>query len=205
MSYCYKAGVLVTNLLLFLLVLILTGCDRKQTLSASGSISDDTPMVPSDVRIGPHYIEMPIGKIFLIRNDKLYGAVKITKYWTGRNRNNQYASYESWYQDDGTGDFSNKNAKFRTEKASSTLYGIGRFSFNFGNEEIRCGVFRLWWWGKGMVYFFRRGEQFDDYGIELAPTKWTDIREVNVFDPRLKWYKYDKNRLRTDIPVNELW
>lgn len=204
MSHHYKAGVLVTNILFFL-VLIVTGCDRKQTLSTSGSTSNHTPMAPNDVRIGPHYIEMPIGKIFLIRSEKLYGAVKITKYWTGRSKKSHYASYESWYQDDGTGNFYNKNVKFKIGKASIILYGIGRFSFNLGNEEIRCGLFRLWWWGEGIVYFFGRGEEFGDYGIELAPTKWTEIREVNVFDPRLKWYKYDKNRPRTDIPVDKLW
>jgi hypothetical protein len=42
------------------------------------------------------------------------------------------------------------------------------------------------------------------YGNELAPTRWTDIREVNVFDPRVKWYKYDSLRKRVDIPIDKL-
>ena len=46
----------------------------------------------------------------------------------------------------------------------------------------------------------RRG----DYGIELSPTKWEGIQEVNVHDPRLKWYRYDENRESVDIPLDNL-
>jgi hypothetical protein len=205
MASFYKEWVSFTCVFSLLLVFASAGCDGEQTAPSSGSASDSGRFLSGNVRIGPHYIEMPIGKVFLIRKEKVYGAVKILNYQTSRGGRSHYASYECWYQNDGTGDFLNKNAKFTLDKASSTLYGIGRFSFNFGNEEIRCGVFKLWWWEKGMVYFFGRGEKFGDYGIELAPTKWTDIREVNVFDSRLKWYKYDKNRPRSDIPVDELW
>ena len=172
---------------------------------ASDKISYDTPIGPEDVRIGPHYIEMPLNRIFLIRNGELYGAVKLTRFWTGKNKKDEHASYRCWYQDDRTGYFSNKSIKFEDKETSIKLFGIGRFSFNIGNEEIRCGIFRLLWWGKGMIYFFKQGQEFRDYGVELAPTKWTDINEVNVFDPRLRWFKYDKNRPRTDIPIDKLW
>lgn len=188
-----------------ILCLTLLMAQNSGPAPASDLISYNTPIGPEDVRIGPHYIEMPLNKIFLIHKGELYGVVKLTKFRTGKNKKDKYASYRCWYQDDGTGDFSGKSVKFEDKEASSKLFGIGRFSFNLGNEEIRCGAFRLWWWGKGMVYFFEKGQEFADYGIELAPTKWTDIKEVNVFDPRLKWFKYDKNRSRTDIPINSLW
>jgi len=202
MLLCGRRELLKRSIVLCLVLLTVGG---NIILLASDPISYNTPLGANDVRVGPHYIEMPLGKIFLIRKSQFYGAVKLTKFWMGRTKRHQYATYECWYQDDGTGDFSNKNVKFKAGKASSTLYGIGRFSFNFGNEEIRCGSFRLWWLGNGMVYFFKRGQEFLDYGIELAPTKWTDIREVDVFYPHLKWYKYNKDRPRTDIPVDKLW
>jgi hypothetical protein len=44
-----------------------------------------------------------------------------------------------------------------------------------------------------------------DYGIELAPTPWTDIKELNIKDPRIKWYKYDEKRERVFIPIDKLW
>jgi len=190
---------------ILLVLLILVALGDGPLLSASGPISWDTPLSPDDVRIGPHYIEMPLNRIFLIRNGQLYGAVKLTEFGERKSKKNKYTSYISWYQDDGSGDFNKKNVKNETRRATSKLYGIGRLSFNFGNEEIRCGTFKLWWWGNGMVYFFERGQEFGDYGIELAPTKWMDIQEVNVFDSRLSWYKYDKKRLRKDIHIDELW
>jgi len=44
-----------------------------------------------------------------------------------------------------------------------------------------------------------------DYGFELAPTPWTDIKDVNIKDPRIKWYKYDEKRERFFIPIDKLW
>ncbi len=185
------------------LILLMTQGDGPAF--ADDSISYNTPISPEDVRIGPHYIIMPLNKIFLIRKNGLYGAVKLTNFWSGKDKKrSKYASYECWYQDDGTRDFSSKSVKFEKREASIKLFGIGRFSFNLGNDEIRCGSFRLWWWGKGSIYFFNSDQEFGDYGVELAPTKWSNIEEVNASDPNLKWYKYDKNRPRRDIPVKNL-
>lgn len=166
--------------------------------------SYDSPLKPNSARVGPHYVEMPLNKIFLVRGGKSYCAIKFTRFWTGWSENNLYASYESWYMDNVSDNYFGKNAKYEISKASSILFGIGRFSFNFGNEEIRCGPFRLWWWGKGMVYFFAQGQGFGDYGIEIAPTSLSGINKVNVFDPHLKWYRYDMNRLPIDIPLDEI-
>jgi hypothetical protein len=171
----------------------------------SGQVSYETPLGPNTIRIGPHYVEMPLDRILLIRNEQSYAAVKFTKFWNGHGKNDKYASYECWYRDNGPGSFLEQNVKTNTGKASTSLYGIGRFSFNFGNEEVRCGIFRLWWWGNGTIYFFGQGQEFRDHGIEFAPTKWTDIKQVDILDHHLIWYKYDKDRPRIDISVDELW
>jgi hypothetical protein len=65
----------------------------------------------------------------------------------------------------------------------------------FNASQLCCGV----------IYFFSLSQKDGDYGIELAPTKWTDISQVNVFDPRLKWYRYDEKRKDTFIPIDQLW
>lgn len=56
-----------------------------------------------------------------------------------------------------------------------------------------------------VVYYNKHDQPQGDYGIELAPTKWTDISQVDVFDPRLIWYRYDENRKDLNIPVDKLW
>jgi hypothetical protein len=47
---------------------------------------------------------------------------------------------------------------------------------------------------------FYSGGQAQDEGIELAPTKWQEISEVNIQDPHLNWYRYDEKRERILIP-----
>ena len=161
-----------------------------------------------NVIVSPNAIIMPLGKILLIRRDSHYGAIKFTKFWTGKTEDDLYATYESYYQDDKTGDFANKNVKFIKEELHSPKPSFSLFGhpFAFGiKEEIKCGPIRLWWVGRGTVCFFKRSQRQGDYGIELAPTKWTDISQVNVSDPRLKWYRYDANRKDVKIPLDQLW
>ncbi len=166
------------------------------------------PLGPSDVQIAPNCIIMPVGRILLVRKDSDYCAIKFTEFWTGKTKEDLYAKYESYYQGDKTGDFSNKNIKFKKEdlswpKAKTSIFGHPWAPGT--KDEIRCGPIKLWWTGKGTVYFYKRYQPESDYGIELAPTKWTDISQVNVFDSRLKWYRYDEKRKDVIIPVDQLW
>jgi hypothetical protein len=200
----HKTRILIISIIFCLLFMVTEICDISAQ-SASSPIYWDTPLAPNDVRIGPHYIEMPIGRIFLIRKDNTYGAIKFIKSWTGWTKDDLYTTYDSWFQDDGSGDFSKKNVKFENRNASITLWGIGRLSFNLGDSEVHCGMFKLSWGYKYLVEFFGQSPCTSDCGVEIAPTKWKDIKEINVLDPRLKWYKYDKDRLRMDIPVETLW
>jgi hypothetical protein len=164
------------------------------------------PLKPDDVGIAPNAIRVPLGAILLARRNQEYCAIKFTKFWTGETKDDEYATYESYYQGDKTGDFTNKNVKFKQgELSRPRLRGIGRLSFSFGTINIQCGPIKLFWSGKGWVYFFHSNQKQGDYGIELTPTKWTHISQVNVFDQRLTWYRYDENRHRVKFPVDQLW
>jgi hypothetical protein len=173
------------------------------------------PPEPNEVHIGNTIIVMPLEKILLVRKGSEYCAIKFTKLWSENTSeigtlfvasgSDEYAMYELYYQGDKTGDFTKKNVKFKKEKLSYLKpRGIGRLAFTFGNQEIKCGTIELSAISNS-VSFYGEGQKEGDYGIELAPTKWTDISEVNVFDPRIKWYRYDENRERVNIPVEQLW
>lgn len=164
------------------------------------------PLNPNDVGIAPNAIRVPLGSILLARREQDYCVIKFNKFWIGETQDDEFATYESYSQEDKTGDFTNKNVKFKQgELSRPRLRGIGRLSFSFGSTDIQCGPFKLFWSGKGWVYFFNSNQKQGDYGIELAPTKWTHISQVNVFDLRLKWYRYDENRQRVKFPVDQLW
>jgi hypothetical protein len=171
----------------------------------------DQKKVPIDekVQIAGNCIIMPMGRIVLVRKGCQYCAVKFVEAWKGKTEYDFFANYESYYQGDGTGDFSSKNVQFIKEQlAWRRRVGLGKmFSFPAGPEnlEIKCGPIKLFWSSRGSVYFRGHAEKEGEYGIELAPTKWTDISEVNVFDSRLKWYRYDEKRKDTYIPIEQLW
>lgn len=174
------------------------------------------PPGANDVHIGKVAIVVPIGRILLVRKDSAYCAIKFVKLWSDNLSENstifvasgsdEYAICDLYYQGDNSGDFSKNNVEYKKEELSfSKPRGIGRLAFSFGNNEIKCGSIVLLWSGKGAVHFYGGSQKQGDYGIELAPTKWVDISQVNVFDPKLKWLKYDENRKRVNIPIDNLW
>jgi hypothetical protein len=177
---------------------------------------DVEPPKDNEVHIGKTVIVMPLENILLVRKGSDYCAIKFAKFWSENKSevgtifvasgSDEYAIYESYYQGDKKGDFSKENIQIKKEKLSSTKpRGIGRLAFSFGNKEIKCGSIKLFWGGKGSVNFSGEGQKAGDYGIELAPTKWTDISQINVFDARVKWYRYDEERKRVNIPIDQLW
>ncbi|WP_337288532.1 hypothetical protein [Candidatus Methylomirabilis sp.] len=179
---------------------------------AMGSANESQRSKANDVHIGPNAIGMPLGRVLLIRKGENYCAVRFTRNWTGKTDYEQHAEYESCYQGNKTGNFRRANVKYRKEEV---YYKKPSFSI-FGHpismsdkRDIRCGPIELWWSAGPeltFVYFNRHDQkQGDYYGIELAPTKWGDIAEVNAFDPRLTWYRYDDNRQRVNIPIDRLW
>jgi hypothetical protein len=178
----------------------------REVLAFNFYFGDVGTPVPNEVHIGNTAIVMPLGKILLVRRDSEYCAIKFTKFWTGKTEDDLFAKYESYYQGDKTGNFTNKNVKLKKEELSFPKpRGIGRLAFSFGNMNIECGTVKLLWTGQGAVHFYREGQHQGDYGIELAPTPWTDISQVNVRDPRIKWYRYDEKRKRVNIPLEHLW
>lgn len=186
---------------------------KMQALALGGDV---WPPGPDEVHISGIGIIMPLEKILLVRKDSEYCALKFTKVWSENTSevssifvakgSDEHAIYESYYQGDSSGDFSKSDVEFKSDRLSFPKpRGIGRLAFSFGNKKIKCGSIELEWLGKGSVYFFKEGQKEGDYGIEFAPTKWTDITKVNAFDSRLKWYRYDEKRKRVNIPLEKLW
>lgn len=186
------------------------------SISSNGCAADMVPnpdaipgYVPpgtDDVHIGPTGIEIPLGRILLIHSNSKYCALKFTKFWTEKEEKQKFATYEVYCQGDGSGDFGSKNVKFSEGKASLLMpRGFGHYMFQPGNPVVKCESLRLRWDYKGFVSFVKGGKPAGDYGIELAPTPWASIEEVNVLDPHLRWYRYDEGRRRVNIPIEQLW
>jgi hypothetical protein len=160
------------------------------------------PVVSLDaVMIAPNGVRIPEGRVLLVRKDKHYGAVILSDCRSGEKVGEASARYTSFYQGDGSGDFTRPNVKIvKGDLGQSKACGIGRLAFDFGNKNIRCGPLLLAWSGRNHVYFYSTKERQGDYGIELAPTKWTEISQVNVHSEKITWYRYDLTRRVREVP-----
>lgn len=158
----------------------------------------------------------PLGRFLLIRNGNDFCAVRFTDFhrggdakpearWTG-GEESLYAEYDWYYQGDGSGDFTKPTVQSGHWKLSQKA-AVGLFHplvWPRGVTIVRCGPFRLGWIYPNNVGFHTTNRKEDDRGNELAPTKWREIVEVNVRDPRLRWYRFDEKRQDIDIPIEQL-
>lgn len=183
---------------------------------------------PKDNEVGIYYsgVAVPLNRIILIRKNAEYCAIKFIKVWTEFDEERyktythhvdveldkyystkKYADYEGYYQGDGSGSFTKTNVKITRETASwLPLKGPFRpFIYQPGRARVECGPYRLGWQYKTFVSSIPKGKYLEEHGFELAPTTWKDIKEINVFDPRVKWYRYDEKREKLFIPIDKLW
>ncbi|HOM11219.1 MAG TPA: hypothetical protein PLV81_13840 [Spirochaetota bacterium] len=185
------------------------------------------------IKIFDTEIEMPFGYYALVKKDNKLCAVRFLETGQHHKKDKRYAIYEYYYQGDGTGDFLIKTAKHGMGKATYNSFCIiGRLCFNTGNMNMACGEINIkWYGGRGISYGdgLNRNEKISDVikaGVQIAPTKWTDIKDVNITEKGLKWYKYGTlpdypeyqrfkvieniscppwKRFHYEIPAEELW
>lgn len=191
------------------LLAILTVFLFAQWGSAENQPEKDKEVIlsPSEsVIIAPNALRIPTEKMLLVRKNDKYGVVKLSDTESAGKYGRQSARFVCFYQKDGSGDFSKPNVRITEgELSQSKPIGIGRLAFDFGNKDIKCGPIRLGWSGEGWIYFYGTKQKQGDYGIQLAPTNWSHISEVNVLDERVFWYKYDLGRPTVTVALEDIW
>jgi hypothetical protein len=198
------------RILVFLLTLaVLTIGDNVASAESIASDVDEIRIV-----VAGHVMIMPVNYIILAKpiEDDKYCAIKFLKMWDGKHKDERYAEYVSYYQPDGSGDLLKSNVIVKRDVLKwPRLIGIGWFSFAFGaNYDISCGDFDLAWFGGGTVYFDSWKEKQKSLSkeripiVELAPTPWENLEEVDVYHNNLKWYRFNDKRKRKRLPVNKL-
>lgn len=176
---------------------------------------------------GPTGVTAAIGRFVLLRRESGFCAIRFTEFRRGHDAKRPslfssgdesvYAEYDWYYQGDGSGDFSKPNVEQGHGEASRkevVSLGFGRFSMRKGIDIVKCGPLRPgWYYPSGISLLEARwdGYELRSNGIEAALTKWKEISEVRVYDPRLNWYRFDEEQNQKDpfsrdvfIPVEDL-
>lgn len=182
--------------------LLVDSSPYPQRESYTGPITDD-------VRVAYSGVYIPTGRFLLIRRKNEICAIKFTKFWNEKKDEEieRNAAYISYYQNDGSANFLNKNVKITEDHASSLPWRVFTrlFMWQPGKTYVKCGPLKLDWVYYGGVCACEKNDIPGDYGFEFAPTPWENITEVDASDKRIKWYRYDKNRKAVDIPIDKLW
>ncbi len=154
--------------------------------------------------VGPSTLLMPQGAFLLIKKGRKIGAVRFTSIEQGSKLGTGRATYDSYFQGDGSGSFQALNVHKRTGFIDlKPLKGIGRASFQFGKDKVQVGkwAFRSGYPGSIDMWPYRGSEK--DYGYEFAPTSARDVREIDAFDKGLRWFRFDKDSQVT-LQVSDL-
>ncbi len=75
-------------------------------------------------------------------------------------------------------------------------------AIQLGTHDVECDSLTPdWIYPTGVSFLV--GTRFN-LDLELAPTQWTDLSEINLQDPKLIWYRLNESQIDTFIPLNEL-
>jgi hypothetical protein len=182
--------------------------------SCADSPQNQKTTPPQFAEVTKWTVSVPLGYFLLIHKDNTTCAIRYTDNKTasggystsysegnGHYESRFYAEYDYFYQDDGSGDFKKNNVITGHDKLVG-VSGTWSPSDQTDSISVKCGALKLR--GLSGVAFYQ-GLDPQDEGIELAPTKWRDVSEINFSDPKIKWYRYDKTRQTIKIPILDLW
>jgi hypothetical protein len=193
-----KKMLLLLMFLALFYVAVAIAAEKPPTLNPAQEQRADKPgrLAVDNATIGPSGVAMPVRKIILAKKGLEYCSIKFTSTWLEEKKHDYYTAYECHYQGDGSGDFNKSNVKF----GNGELFyprERGWFVIPFTSEAkdtFECGRMKIKW-------FYASGVSFDD--LELAPTPWTSITDVNVHDTRLQWFRKDAKRKKIKVPIDQ--
>jgi hypothetical protein len=146
---------------------------------------------------------MPENYFLIIRKGDLLGAVRLTQIKLDSDGEGQ-STYESYFQGDGSGSFTNAHVIKRSgEITSKPVRSITHtLSWKPGQHKLWVGN---WWFGCMTPTLIPMASHYSkkDEGFEFAPTSAQSIGEVNVSDRGLKWFRFDP-RSRATLQVADL-
>ena len=158
----------------------------------------------SQFRVGPYAALIPRGFFLLIRKGGKIGAIRFTSIERGPTPGIGKASYESYFQAEGSGSFHSPNVRKQNGEINvKPLKGFHPLAFQTGRTKIKVGDWSFESEAPGSLNMWPYGRSEKDYGYEFAPTSAQTVDEIDVSDKRLRWFRFTIDT-KVVLPVSEL-
>lgn len=162
-------------------------------------------IIKNNILVGFSWVDMPLNKILLIRNNNDFCALKFT-YMKRGNDSKEATSFNSGEESfEAKYDFLSWHAKANSQISLiskdnklelNAAIGIGRLSYQPGNSTIKCGNAKLLWQYPAAVLLFGR-----DMETMFSPTTLTEFDGISLSTHKAVWYGYDEKRKMIKIPI----
>jgi len=147
---------------------------------------------------------MPVGRVLLISRDNFVGALKFLH--NEERPDGRYSKYEYFeYEKGGFMKVREGEISFKPSPGKGIFFhespdklGAPLKLANFTLSAIAGGK------EHSTVYFWSKPSKVDQR-VRVAPTPWKEIGEVNLSDPRIRWFGHDDGRERRVIPIDKIW
>lgn len=157
----------------------------------------------------------PIGRLLLMRKGSELCAIRFTEYHRGGDGKPTtmfHAGDETLYAEYDWFELGNSAALGQKENAASgheklvrkPIVGFGHLRIKRGEFYVKCGSLSAEWVYPNEVSLIEPYGVGPSNGIDLAPTQWCEIQQVDRNAPSLVWYKYDDNRRELYLPLGQL-
>ncbi len=79
--------------------------------------------------------------------------------------------------------------------------GVGRLAFSTGDAAVRVGPFKFGYSYPDCIDMYPSGSERAEHGFHFTAISARDLRDINVHDPKLRWFSHKVNR-REDFVVH---
>lgn len=172
------------------------------------AIDEVLKSIKENTIIGFSWIDAPLNKITLIRDDSSICAIRFISYGRGGDKESAtsfssgdesfFAEYEIYSTPPSeNSSVGNRQVMIHKNKVNKgSTFGIGKLAFGGGNSTIKCGHSKFFWSFPTGVFITEKNK-----AMKFSPTKLSDFNLVNLESINIIWYGYEENRKMLLIPT----
>ena len=164
--------------------------------------------------VTPLSVSAPLGSLVLVKYKDAFCAIRFTEFHRGGDEKSATifnSGEETLFATAEQTRIEKNKCKWRVLERKTIplvrgpVVGLGRFGLAKGNIGLRCGDAPLEWTYPNNVSLGSYTQAPSERAaLEVAPTLWSDVSQIDLADARLRWYRYDEGRGNLTIEISDL-